>query len=47
MYFYYFRDPHTLFRGNTLVTKLIDELMKLTGLPYLQETIKATIDQVS
>ncbi|CAC5393896.1 RASA3 [Mytilus coruscus] len=39
-------DPHTLFRGNTLVTKLIDELMKLTGLPYLQETIKATIDQI-
>jgi hypothetical protein len=26
---------------------VIDELMKITGFPYLQETIKSTIDQVS
>ena len=39
-------DLNTLFRGNTLVTKLIDDLMKLVGLPYLQETIKPIIDQI-
>lgn len=39
-------DPNTIFRGNTLVTKVIDELMKLVGLPYLQDTIKSIIDEI-
>ncbi|ESP04353.1 hypothetical protein LOTGIDRAFT_170855 [Lottia gigantea] len=39
-------DPNTLFRGNSLVSKLIDELMKLIGLPYLHNTIKPLIDEI-
>ncbi len=45
MYFT-FSDANTFFRGNTLVTKLIDELMKLVGLPYLHDTLKPIIAQV-
>ncbi|RUS78773.1 hypothetical protein EGW08_013457 [Elysia chlorotica] len=39
-------DPNTLFRGNSLLTKMVDELMKLMGIPYLRDTLKAFIDQV-
>ncbi|GFO17599.1 ras GTPase-activating protein 3 [Plakobranchus ocellatus] len=39
-------DPNTLFRGNSLLTKMVDELMKLMGIPYLQDTLQAFIDQV-
>ncbi|XP_046555500.1 ras GTPase-activating protein 3-like [Haliotis rubra] len=39
-------DANTFFRGNTLVTKLVDELMKLVGLPYLHDTLKTIIDQI-
>ncbi|OWF54600.1 ras GTPase-activating protein 3-like [Mizuhopecten yessoensis] len=39
-------DPNTVFRGNTLITKVIDELMKLVGLPCLHEAIKATVDEI-
>ncbi|XP_052782835.1 ras GTPase-activating protein 3-like [Mya arenaria] len=39
-------DPNTLFRGNTLLTKMVDALMKLVGLPYLAYLIKPTIDQI-
>ncbi|XP_048246876.1 ras GTPase-activating protein 3-like isoform X3 [Haliotis rufescens] len=39
-------DANTFFRGNTLVTKLIDELMKLVGLPYLHDTLKTIIDKI-
>ncbi|KAK6195833.1 hypothetical protein SNE40_001181 [Patella caerulea] len=39
-------DPNTLFRGNSLVTKIIDELMKFIGLPYLHSTIKINIDDI-
>ena len=41
------RDPNTLFRGNSLLSKLVDELMKLVGLPYLHDTLKVFIDKVS
>ncbi|GFS09451.1 Ras family protein [Elysia marginata] len=40
------RDPNTLFRGNSLLTKMVDELMKLMGIPYLSDTLKTFIDQV-
>ncbi|XP_059163987.1 ras GTPase-activating protein 3-like [Physella acuta] len=39
-------DPNTLFRGNSLLTKMVDELMKLLGLPYLHDTLKSFIDKV-
>ncbi|KAK7089995.1 hypothetical protein V1264_009860 [Littorina saxatilis] len=39
-------DPNTLFRGNSLLSKMIDELMKLVGLPYLHDTLKAFVDYV-
>ena len=33
----------TLFRGNTLATKLMDQYMKMIAIPYLQDTIKNVI----
>lgn len=39
-------DPNTLFRGNSLATKSMDQFMKLVGLHYLQETLGRVIDQV-
>ncbi|KAG0416969.1 hypothetical protein HPB47_005995, partial [Ixodes persulcatus] len=39
-------DPHTIFRGNTLVSKCVDEYMKLTGMLYLQDTLKAVIAKI-
>lgn len=39
-------DPNTLFRGNSLLSKMVDELMKLVGLPYLHDTLKTFIDDV-
>eukprot|EP01137_Pigoraptor_chileana_P032331 Opistho-2@21542 len=32
-------DPNTIFRGNSLATKAMDQYMKLTGLPYLHQTV--------
>ncbi|KAA0189698.1 hypothetical protein HAZT_HAZT004172 [Hyalella azteca] len=39
-------DPNTIFRGNTLASKCMDELMKLAGHHYLKQTLKPVIDQV-
>ncbi|ROT82095.1 ras GTPase-activating protein 3 isoform X1 [Penaeus vannamei] len=39
-------DTNTIFRGNTLVSKCIDELMKLVGHHYLRATLKPTLDLV-
>uniref|UniRef100_T1IVH0 Ras GTPase-activating protein 3 n=1 Tax=Strigamia maritima TaxID=126957 RepID=T1IVH0_STRMM len=39
-------DINTIFRGNTLVSKCMDEFMRLAGLHYLHETLKGTLDQV-
>lgn len=39
-------DPNTLFRGNTLVSKCMDELMKLIGIKYLHETLRGVIDEI-
>ncbi|XP_046840472.1 ras GTPase-activating protein 4-like isoform X2 [Xenia sp. Carnegie-2017] len=37
---------NTLFRGNSLATKALDEFMKVIGLPYLLETLKPIIDKI-
>ncbi|XP_070539027.1 ras GTPase-activating protein 3-like [Ptychodera flava] len=39
-------NSNTLFRGNTLTTKCIDEYMKLEGNHYLQDTLKKVIDEI-
>lgn len=39
-------DPNTLFRGNSIATKMIDEFMKLIGLSYLRRTMQCCIDEV-
>ncbi|KAB7493725.1 Ras GTPase-activating protein 3 [Armadillidium nasatum] len=39
-------DANTLFRGNTLVSKCMDELMKLAGHHYLSEILKPIIDDI-
>lgn len=40
------RDPNTIFRGNSLTSKCIDETMKLAGMHYLHVTLKPTIEEV-
>ena len=40
-------DPNTLFRGNSLASKVIDEFMKLVGKSYLQQTLQFCIDEVN
>ncbi|KAK9504508.1 hypothetical protein O3M35_010825 [Rhynocoris fuscipes] len=39
-------DANTIFRGNTLVSKMMDETMRLAGLHYLHETLKPALDVV-
>ncbi|XP_014677498.1 PREDICTED: ras GTPase-activating protein 3-like [Priapulus caudatus] len=39
-------DPNTLFRGNSLVSKCMDELMRIAGLHYLHDTLKPTLDEI-
>lgn len=41
------RDPNTIFRGNSLTSKCIDETMKLAGMHYLHVTLKPSIEEVS
>ncbi|KAM8821872.1 ras GTPase-activating protein 3 [Eudromia elegans] len=40
------QDPNTIFRGNSLTSKCIDETMKLAGMHYLQVTLKPIIDEI-
>lgn len=40
-------DANTLFRGNSLTTKVVDEFMKKVGMAYLQRTLQSIIDEVS
>ncbi|KAF7996733.1 hypothetical protein HCN44_002379 [Aphidius gifuensis] len=39
-------DPTTIFRGNTLVSKMMDEGMRLAGLHYLHSTLRPSMEQV-
>lgn len=46
MLFNFCSDPNTIFRGNSLASKLVDELMKVSGPHYLRSTLKPVIDAV-
>ncbi|XP_023236905.1 ras GTPase-activating protein 3-like [Centruroides sculpturatus] len=39
-------DQNTIFRGNTLMSKCMDEFMKLAGMHYLHETLRSSIDTI-
>lgn len=39
-------NTNTIFRGNSLVSKMMDETMKLTGLRYLNETLRAPLEKI-
>lgn len=39
-------DATTLFRGNSLLSRCVDEFMKLVGMNYLQNTLRPLIDRV-
>ncbi|KAJ3280051.1 Ras GTPase-activating protein 1, partial [Borealophlyctis nickersoniae] len=36
-------DPHIIFRGNSLATKVLDQYMKLVGMDYLHSTLTSLI----
>ncbi|XP_068685469.1 ras GTPase-activating protein 3-like [Montipora capricornis] len=40
------KDSNTLFRGNSLATKSVDEFMKHAGMYYLHDTIKCLVDEI-
>ena len=40
------KDPNTLFRANSLASKSLDNLLKLTSIPYLKSTLQAIVIQV-
>jgi hypothetical protein len=44
--FFYFRDANTIFRGNSLATRCLDEMMKIVGGHYLKVTLKSILDEV-
>jgi Ras GTPase-activating protein 3 len=39
-------DPTTIFRGNTLVSKMMDEAMRLIGLHYLHNTLRPIVEEI-
>lgn len=41
-----FREANTIFRGNSLATRCIDDMMKIVGKNYLAVTLKPVIDEV-
>nr|XP_012620982.2 ras GTPase-activating protein 3 isoform X3 [Microcebus murinus] len=40
------QDPNTIFRGNSLTSKCIDETMKLAGMHYLHVTLGPAIEEI-
>ncbi|NXA11538.1 RASA2 protein, partial [Sapayoa aenigma] len=40
------QEANTIFRGNTLATRCVDEMMKIVGKHYLKVTLKPVIDEV-
>jgi len=40
------REANTIFRGNSLATRCIDDMMKIVGKSYLAVTLKPVIDEV-
>ncbi|NXS21855.1 RASA2 protein, partial [Mystacornis crossleyi] len=39
-------EANTIFRGNSLATRCVDEMMKIVGKHYLKVTLKPVIDEV-
>ncbi|KAJ7387166.1 RasGAP-activating-like protein 1 [Desmophyllum pertusum] len=39
-------NPRTLFRGNSLAAKCMEQFMKIVGMPYLSDTLKPVIDKI-
>ncbi|KAL0281475.1 UNVERIFIED_CONTAM: hypothetical protein PYX00_002454 [Menopon gallinae] len=39
-------DANTIFRGNTLVSKMMDEVMQLVGSHYLRSTLKPSLEVI-
>ncbi|KAK6644718.1 hypothetical protein RUM43_000987 [Polyplax serrata] len=39
-------DANTIFRGNTLVSKMMDEVMQLAGSHYLRSTLKPSLEVI-
>uniref|UniRef100_A0A8C3Y6T9 RAS p21 protein activator 2 n=1 Tax=Catharus ustulatus TaxID=91951 RepID=A0A8C3Y6T9_CATUS len=40
------QEANTIFRGNTLATRCVDEMMKIVGKHYLKVTLKPVIDEI-
>nr|XP_054390775.1 ras GTPase-activating protein 3 [Pongo abelii] len=40
------QDPNTIFQGNSLASKCIDETMKLAGMHYLHVTLKPAMEEI-
>uniref|UniRef100_U3IGH2 RAS p21 protein activator 2 n=1 Tax=Anas platyrhynchos platyrhynchos TaxID=8840 RepID=U3IGH2_ANAPP len=40
------QEANTVFRGNSLATRCVDEMMKIVGKHYLKVTLKAVIDEI-
>ena len=39
-------DPNTIFRGNSLASKCIDEFMRMDGLHYLYDTLRDLLENI-
>ncbi|XP_041919616.1 ras GTPase-activating protein 2 isoform X1 [Alosa sapidissima] len=40
------QEANTIFRGNTLATRCIDDMMKIVGRSYLMVTLKSVLDEI-
>ncbi|NXF39453.1 RASA2 protein, partial [Nyctibius bracteatus] len=40
------QEANTIFRGNSLATRCVDEMMKIVGKHYLKVTLKSVIDEI-